>query len=1067
MDVLIVCKAKKEPNKYKMNKLITKQKWLTQKGDFTKFKRGVLIMFFLSTLGILQSFAQVKVSGVVKESNGEPLPGVSVKLKGGQLATQTNVNGQFNITVPGTDAVLVFSYVGFVAKEVKVGTQTNLQINLVENANDLDEVVVIGYGGQVKKRDLTGSISSVSAKVIEERQPINIFDALQGQAAGVLVVNDGGAEPGATGSIQIRGSSTLNGGNAPLYVIDGIIDEDGAGAMINPADIASIEVLKDASSASIYGARSANGVILITTKKGKEGRSDVNVSYNHLFGKLAHSIPVSNSAEVRLFRDLQKRPNSNVDSLNPAFNADNNLQELLLGNLGQKKELKVAASGANKNFDYYTSLNYMDDKSIILNSWAKRVQSRTNVGFKISDKLKYSNNFSGSWQKLNSIPIANTVRVVIDRPANTLIYYPDGSLASYIASKRNPVANALLEKNLLENFTAQMTNRLEYQIYKDLRFTTLFSGKLDPDQRIYFSPRYISDNKQKNAGTNDLGKTFSWEYQSYLNYDKTFAKDHNISGMLGFSAERRRYDRIHTQYQNSVNEEILVTLPSYIITTDSKVFNNTAGAKSTASLFGRLGYNYKGRYLAQGSFRRDGSSVFGPDNRWGDFFSGSVAWRFSDEKFMSWSKKFLEDAKLRYSYGQLGNDKIGLYDSFTSVVFSGSYNGIGGAAPGSTFGNNYIHWEMTTQKDLGLDLSFLKGRLGFTADYYDKTTSALLYRQELPKETGYSNVTVNLGNIQNRGFEFVVSGMPVVTKDFKWTVNANVSFERNKILKLADGIPFVTGNRWYIEEGGKIGNFYGYTSLGVYSWNESNAYNDNWEKLTLVLGSDGNPLYEGGKPVYTFNGQPYTGTVHNMYSSDGAKLQGGDTEWLNVKRDSIIDDNDQHVLGNPTPNFYLGIVNSINYKRFALTFMFNGSFGREVYNAHKERQNNTSNTGAGGPDLVYNTWKQPGDIAKYPAYGEKENRGNRKANQNSLYIEDASFIRLSSARLSYTLEPNWAKKVYTKGITAYVYGSNLLTWTNYTGYDPEFSSSNVLQPGLDDGRYPRRREIGFGINVNF
>ncbi|WP_353138164.1 TonB-dependent receptor [Pseudopedobacter sp.] len=1018
-------------------------------------------------VSIGETFAQIKVTGVVKESKGEPLPGVAVQVKGGQTGTQTNIDGQFSITVPNSDAVLVFSYIGFLGKEVKVGAQTAVNVMLIENANDLDEVVVIGYGGQVKKRDLTGSISSVSAKTIEERQPINVFDALQGQAAGVLVVNDGGAEPGATGSIQIRGASTLNGGNAPLYVIDGVIDVDGAGAMINPADIQSIEVLKDASSASIYGARAANGVILITTKRGKEGRSDINISYNHLFGKLAHSIPVSNSAEVRLFRDLQNRPNSNVDSLNPAFNADNNLQDLLLGNLGQKKELKVGASGANKSFDYYAGLSYLDDKSIILNSWAKRLQTRVNVGYKLTDKLKYSNNISGSWQKGNSVPIANTVRVVIDRPANTLIYYPDGSLASYIASKRNPVANALHEANLTESFTAQFNNQLEYQFYEDLKFTTLFNGRLDDGQNIYFSPRFLSSGRNQNGGRNELGKRFSWEAQAYFNYNKTIVKDHNITALLGFSTDRRRYDRIHTRYQNSVNEEILVTLPAYIITTDKSVFNNFATANSTVSLFSRLGYNYKGRYLAQGSYRRDGSSRFGKNSRWGNFFSGSVAWRFSDENFMSWSKKFLEDAKLRYSYGQLGNDQIGDYESFTSIAFSGSYNGIGGAGPSETFGNNRIHWEMTTQKNLGLDLSFLKGRLGFTADYYVKTTSDLLYRKELPKETGYSNVTVNIGDIQNKGFEFVLSGMPVATKDFKWTVNANVSFERNKILKLADGIPFVTGTRWYVEEGEKIGNFYGYTSLGVYSWNESNAYNDNWEKLTVVLGNDGNPLYVGGKPVYTYNGQPYTGTVHNMYSSDGNKLQGGDTEWLNVRKDSVINDADQHVLGNPTPDFYLGIVNSLNYKRFALTFMFNGSFGGEVYNSHKERQNNTSNTGAGGPDLVYNSWKKPGDIAKYPAYLEKEKRGNRKASQNSLYIEDASFIRLSSARLSYTLEPNWAKRIYTKGITAYVYGTNLLTWTNYTGYDPEFSSSNVLQPGLDDGRYPRRREIGFGINVNF
>lgn len=1027
------------------------------------------LTFALFLLSLTCTYAQtsINVKGVVKDEKGEVLPGVGVKIKGSSGGTLTNADGAFSLVVPNKESVLILSFLSFTTQEVNVGTRTNINIILKESFSSLDEVVVIGYGDAVKKRDITGAISSVSAKDIEERQPINIFDALQGKAAGVLIVNDGGGAPGATGSVQIRGTSTLNAGNGPLYVIDGIIDADGAGAMLNPADIASIEVLKDASSASIYGARAANGVILITTKRGKEGRSDVNISYNHLFGKLAHSIPVSNSAEVRLFRDLQVKPNSHTDSLNPAFNADNNLQDLLLGNLGQKKELKVGISGAKKDFDYYASLNYLDDKSIILNSYAKRLQSRVNVGYRLSDKLKYSNNFSASWQKGNSIPIANTVRVVIDRPANSLIYYPDGSYTGFINSKRNPIANALYEKNIDENFTTQMNNQVEYQFYKDLKFTTLFNARLDDFQNITFSPRYVSSAaKINNAGRNQLAKRFSWESQAYFNYNKTIATDHNITVLLGFSADRRRYDRIHTRYENSVNEEILVTLPSYIITSSKDVFNNYATANSTASLFSRLGYNYKGRYLVQGSYRRDGSSRFGPDNRWGDFFSGSAAWRFSDEQFMSWSKKFLEDAKIRYSYGQLGNDQLGDYESFTSVVFEGSYNNVGAGYPSSTLGNNYLHWEMTTQNNLGLDLSFFKGRLGFTADYYVKTTNDLLYGKEIPKETGYSKAQVNIGNIQNKGFELAVSGMPVATRDFKWTVNANISFERNKVLKLADGIPFYPGNRWYVEDGGKIGNFYGWTNLGVYQWNESNAYNDNWEKLTVVLGSDGKPLYESGKPVYTFNGQNYTGTVHNMYAPDGL-LKGGDTEWLNIRRDSLIDDADRQVLGNPTPDFYLGIVNSVNYKQFALTFLFNGSFGGEVYNAHKERQNNTSQTGPGGPDLVYNSWKQPGDIAKYPAYLQKDVRGNRKANQNSLYIEDASFIRLSSARLSYTLKPEWAKRIYTKGLTAYVYGTNLLTWTNYTGYDPEFSSSKVLEQGLDDGRYPRRREMGFGINVNF
>ncbi|MGJ1225806.1 SusC/RagA family TonB-linked outer membrane protein [Sphingobacterium siyangense] len=1026
-------------------------------------KMGCFVLFLFLALGSigLPVFAQqnIRLSGKVTNKKGEALQGVTVRIKGKSQGTSTDATGKYQLDAASSSTV-VFSQVGMKEQERAVGNQRQLDVTLEDSDNALDEIVVTGYGGVAKKRDLTGAISSVNAKKIEERQPINLFDALQGQAAGVLIVNDGGGAPGATGSIQVRGTSTLNGGNGPLYLVDGVINPDGA--TINPTDIENIEVLKDAASASIYGSRAANGVILITTKRGSEGRPMVNVNYNHLFGRLAHYIPVSNSAEVRAFRYIQGL-NTNTDSINPSFNSDNDLQRLLLGNLAQKKEIKMSVSGGQKNLRYYSSLNYLDDKSIILNSYAKRLQSRINVEYQFSSKLRYSNNISFSWQKGNTIPIGNTIRVVMDRPAYSLIYYPDGSLTSYIGSKRNPVANALFEKNIDETYSGQLNNQLDYQIRDDLKFTTLFNVRLDNLQNTQFSPRFLSANKDQNSGTNEFNKTFTWEFQSYLNYNKTFAQDHNVTALLGFSSDRRRYDRFHSEYMNSVNEEVLVTFPDYL--TPSKTYT-TATANASASVFSRIGYNYKGRYLVQGSYRRDGSSRFGAANKWGNFLSASVAWRFSDENFMKWAKPALVDAKLRYSIGQLGNDKVGDYESYTKVAFGGSYNGVGGAALTSTFGNNRIKWETTTQNNVGLDLTFLNGRLGFTADYYVKTTTDLLYPRELAKETGYAKVNVNLGTIRNRGMEFVISGKPIVTPDFSWEVNGNISFERGKIVKLADRIPFFPGNKWYAEEGGRIGNFYGWRNLGVYAWDESNAYNDNWEKLTLVLDDQGKPMYRDGKAVYTFNGSDYQGTVHQLYAPDG-KLKGGDAEWLNNKKDSLINDEDRMILGNATPNFYFGFMQTFRYKRFTLNVLFNGSFGGEVYNALLQRQNYPTNTGAGSPDMVYNVWRKPGDVAKYPNYVERNNRGNLKTNQNSLYIEDATFVRLSSARLAYTFDPQLINRLKMKGLTAFVYGSNLLTWTNYRGYDPEFSTNNPLTPGEDDGRYPRRREFGFGVNINF
>jgi TonB-linked SusC/RagA family outer membrane protein len=487
-----------------------------------KFSRGILsvpftplLLFCLMQLITISTKAQqITVTGTVKDLKGAPVSGASVTVKGSPIGTSTDEKGTYSISVPSAQSILVISNIGFLVKEETVGNRTRINITLAEKTNDLDDVVVIGYGQTVKKRDLAGAISSVNSKQIQERQPLNLFDALQGQAAGVLIVNDGGGAPGAEGSIQVRGPSTLNGGNGPLYVVDGVINDNGAS--INPSDIESVEVLKDAASASIYGARSANGVIIITTKKGKEGKPRIDFTYTHVFGRLSHKLPQSNSAEVREFRRIQaNNPGSggSTDSLNPSFNADNDLQDLLLGNLAQRKEAKLGVSGGAQKLSYYTSLNYLDDKSIILNSYIKRVQSRINVDFQASKKFRYSNNISFFWQRGNEIPVGRTVNVVFDRPAYSLIYYPDGTLTGYIGSKRNPVANALYEKNILQTFQAQVNNQMVYEIVKDLRLTTLFNLKLSNGQLTYFSPRYIDDNKFDNRGINEMTKTFRWEWQ--------------------------------------------------------------------------------------------------------------------------------------------------------------------------------------------------------------------------------------------------------------------------------------------------------------------------------------------------------------------------------------------------------------------------------------------------------------------------------------------------------------------------------------------------------------------------
>lgn len=1035
-------------------------------------------LFLFSLLCSLTLLAQnIRVAGTVRDSKGTGLAGVNVTVKGGKGVITDNT-GKFSIDV-AKGTVLVFSNVGYLTKEVTAGDGV-IDVTLAEKPNDLDEVVVIGYGQTQKKSNLTGSISSVSNKQIQERQPINVYDALQGQAAGVLIMNDSG-EPGAEGTVTIRGNNTFAAeGNTPLWIVDGVLTDNPSA--INPNDIDRIEVLKDAASASIYGARSAAGVILITTKKGKEGRTRVDLQYSHVFGTLAHYIQSPNAKDLRYYRKIQNgnlsgTSGSLTDSLNPAFNTDNDLQKLLLGNQGNRDDIKVGLSGGQKAFSYYASMNYINDRGIALNTWNKSIQSRINMDFQMSPRFKYSTNLTFYWAYGNFTSINNSLRPVFDRPSYLRIYNPDGSLTSYLASKRNPVANALLEDNTRETLKASMNHQLDYQIYKDLKFTTAFNAQVTSYEGFYFAPRFLDDNGNENFARNDMNRTWTWLLQGFFNYNKKVGNS-TFTGLLGFEKDRTKNDYTHLEGKNFILESSHYVKGAFIDNLTKQTASGTA--VSTASAFTRLGYDYKGRYLLQATYRRDASSRFGPDHRVGNFYSGSAAWRFTDEKFMSWMNRVLTDGKLRLSWGQTGNDRVGYYDYLQLISQANySYNGVAGASLTTGFGNPDLHWEATEQKNAGLDLNFFNGKLSLTADYYIKTTTGLLYDRPLPVETGFITKKVNLGSIETRGLEIQASATPVASKNFTWNISGNIAFERGRILELADHNSFIL-NKWLIEEGGRIGNFYGWKNLGIYPTDAHNAYTQDGQKLTpvgVVITVVAPPSGQTPTPRntqivtvagYELNGKPYTGTVYKKYAN-GAPLLGGDVEWVDRNNDGVIDDADRMVIGNAQPDYYYGIINNITYKQFTLNFIVNATVGGQVYNTFKQNlTNNSSSNGPALPEAIYGAWVAQGQVgATYPYFPDKDQRGSQRANANSYFIEDASFFRLSSARLTYRFKPGLVKRALMQNASIYVYGINLLTWTNYTGYDPEFSSTNALQPGDDNGRYPKRREVGVGLNIQF
>lgn len=994
------------------------------------------------------------ISGKVTSDTGEELPGVTVLVKGTTVGTVTDIYGNYSIDVPDDGQTLMFSSVGFLTEEETINNRTQINVTLVPDITQLSELVVVGYGTQ-EKRDVTGAITSVDAESIEERQPTNVFEALQGQAAGVQINTE--SRPGGGASIRIRGTSTIQGGQDPLFIVDGVPMDDIN--MVNPNDIQSVEILKDAASAAIYGSRSANGVIIITTKKGIEGKPKIDVRYNTMFSTLSHKLPQATADDRRLYDRKRSSssdlPSLNADSLNPSYNADNDLQSMLT-RTARRHQIDLSVSGASDKLNYYTSIGYLDDEGIIINSWAKMIRARINVDYKASERFTYGNRISFSYETENQINEGRVLEQAMQRPPTFQVYYPDGTFAPTLGGRRNPVAFAVLQKNEYQSYNANVYNYISFKIADNLKLTSDFNIRGEYDEHLYFTPEII----EGTDGGYENGFDTYWMQQNYLNYDKKLGEDNTINAVLGMSAEKWIDRGAQIEGENYVTESVITT--NAIQDKSLADIFNEESRHTLVGFFGRVGYDYKSKYILNATVRRDGSSRFGSENRWGTYPSASVGWRFTDEPFMSWTHSFLQDGKFRASYGETGNQEIGNYLSLERYSFGQNYyNGISGIVPVDVLSNNELSWETTKQIDIGMDLTFLENRLSFVADYYKKTTENLLYEADLPSETGYSEVPVNIGSIQNEGFEFMINAFPIRNSQLTWNVSYNMAFNNDKVLKLYKGIPIIEEGRWLVEEGGRLGNFYGWQALGVYQYDESNAWTEDWTQLEPVF-SEG--AFTG---QYLLDGQPYTGDVHQL-ETEGEVSGGGDMIWLNSNaEDNIINEADKRILANAQPKFTAGLFNQVTYKGFSLSFNIYVQWGNTIYNRGRRNQSTFNGTNL-TPDkfIIRDAWENPGDITNIPRVPDASDMDNMRE-LNTLFLEDGSFIRLRNVRLTYELNSSIAERFKLKGLSAYVYGNNLLTWTNYLWYDPEIPMGSPLSMGQDNGRYPRSRQIGAGINVNF
>jgi TonB-linked SusC/RagA family outer membrane protein len=997
------------------------------------------------------------ITGTVSDQlTKEALAGVSVRVKNGSAAVISDAAGKFTITARSTD-ILVAQFLGYESQEQAVGTNTKVDFTLSKSLTNLDEVVVIGYGTQAK-RDVTGSITSVNATQIAERTPINIYEALQGQSPGVQVDQASGA-PGAETSVVIRGIGTLGVRSAtPLYIVDGAqgVNIDG----INPMDVESIDILKDAGSSAIYGAKGANGVIIITTKRGKSGKTDITANLVNSYGTLSHKVASSNADQRRLYNIKLASGSGTLpaDSLNPASNADVDALDAVT-RVAKKNDASVSISGGNQAVRFLGSFNYVADESVILNSWGKQGRLRMNVDFEATPRLTVNSNLLFDLRNGNTVQESSSLNEAYARNPLYALYLPDGSLAPTNAGRQNPVAWSLLRVNLGKTYNATIYNKAAYRFNKNLLWSTDITMTYKNAHNTTFIPNSLGGaGVTVNTGSDESTLNTFWQAQSFMNYTKNIGTNHTITGLIGVSADKSYSQQLKLSGNTWVSDLVLTLNSAQVYATPTTGDN----ASSNAAVFARVGYDFKKRYQLNGILRADGSSKFGPENRWGYFPSVTAGWTFSDEPFMSSiTNKFLTSGRLRVSYGITGNNQVGSYDAIQQYTFGTNfYNGISGVVLSNKFGNPTLGWEVNKSFDIGTDLSLFKGRANVVVDYYDKITDKLLYSAPLVVETGYSSVNVNTGSIQNKGLEFLVGGYLVRNRSFQWNLSYNMSFNRGTVRELVNHTPILSGAGSYTQEGHRLGDFLGWRQLDVFAYDQSNAFDANWNRLTPVFNGT---TFTG----YTLNGAPYTGTVKKK-QSNGVTAVGGDVDWEDLDKNGIIDDLDRSILGNAQPDWIAGVSNNFNYKSFNLAVVVYASMGANIYNAIDASQSDYHEDGVTPrPYIILHAWDKQGDITDVPDAKIGAAIGNTRA-ISSRYVEDASWVRLRNVKLSYTLPARLGGYIGAKRVAASISGNNLLTWSKYIGFDPEFALTDPLRMGVESAsRIPRKNEWIFGLLLNF
>lgn len=1023
---------------------------------FNNMKIKILLTFVALTLWSVMKAQEFKITGTVSDEQG-PLVGVNVAIKDSKTGTITDINGSYSIQAK-QNSTLTFTYIGYTQQNIEANGRNKIDVKLSTKNQDLEELVVVGYG-TMKKRDVTGSITSISSKEIENSQPTNLTSAIQGKVPGLEIIST--SEPGQSSNFKLRGTSTLSsGGSDPLFIVDGAevsnIDN------INPKDIASVEVLKDAASAAIYGSKSANGVIIITTKTGNSLIPKIAVSYTAKQSQIAHRIPQMNRLEAIKYLTLRNYYQgsyaiANRDSLNPAFTSDYNYQDLLFRK-ATTNQVDANISGAEKKMKYLASMGFLNENGIQLNTYNKRLTSRLNMDYKATDKLSIGSRASFAMNDMR-VASSGSRSVIMSRPSYFSIYEPDGSYTPPIYAKLNPMAVTMLGATDYNANDITLTEFLEYKFSKYLSFKSSINGRLFQKNSTNFFPAILDESSI--AKSNSLKSTTkNWTHDDAFTYNRKINRNSNLLLLGGFSLQENSTDITQISSVGNVSESIIST--SAFSGVNLSLTQSTWTANRMASFFARASYDYKGRYLLNSNFRYDGSSRFGSSNRWGAFPSVSFGWRFSDERFMKWSKTFLTDSKLRVSYGVTGNQTTGDFASYDlySTNYYADYVGL----YRSQLSNSDLSWERTTQLNLGSDFNFLNGKINLTMDYYNKNTSNVLYLVAIPQTNGLSSSYNNIGSVSNNGFEFTINAKIFTLKDFDWSSSLNISFNRNVITSIPEGGTQYANNVYIIDKGYAVGTMYGWKRMEIFSYDQSNAFNENWNQLTPIF--DAKDHFVG----YELNGNTYTGIVKQLRygSSSGTVFKGGDVHWDDVNHDGVIDANDREVIGCGQPDFTGGCNNEFRYKNFTLSAFFSFVVGGDIFSEYEYLRSNHKGSAQAttpNPNNIENSWLAPGDVALFPKPDATSTLDNTREASN-LWIYDGSYIRLKTLKIGYNLPKRLVKKMKMENVNINIQMQNFLTWTNYPGFDPEILSSGFLV-GYDYTTYPKAKDVLMGINLNF